>query len=140
MNSQTDLQHATAHTISPIKKLHAPVTNIHLATANKILLLASLHQAEAANVALKKCIITLQASNVLNEMYCVKIRSQLAHQESKKQFEEAQTRAAAEKRIRTKERKRHAEALTDWKKLEDARKAENKAQQEHYYKALQILT
>ncbi|KAG1818202.1 uncharacterized protein BJ212DRAFT_1480019 [Suillus subaureus] len=135
-----------------------PVTaicDIHPTTVNEILLLAALHEAEAANVTLKKCDIALQASNILNEMYCAKICSQLAHQELKKQagnnggkilgdglphllsgdefyerviqFEEAQTRAAAKKRTRTKEQKRHAEALADWKKLEDAKKAENKA-------------
>ncbi|KAG1736666.1 uncharacterized protein EDB91DRAFT_1083329 [Suillus paluster] len=156
MNSQTDLRHATAHTISPIKKSCTSITNIHPTTTNEVLLLAALHEAEAANAALKKCVIALQASNILNEMYCAKIRSQLAHQESKKQagnnggkilgdgfhaccqFEEAQTRAAAEKRTRTEEWKRHVEALADWKKLEDARKAENKAQREHYHEALKI--
>lgn len=166
MNSQTDLRHATAHTISPIKKSRTSITNIHPTTTNEVLLLAALHDAEAANAALKKRVIALQASNILNEMYCAKIRSQLAHQESKKQagnnggkilgdglprllsgdvfyervvqFEEAQTRAAAEKRTRTEERKRHAEALADWKKLEDARKAENKARREHYHEALKI--
>ncbi|KAG2368983.1 hypothetical protein BDR07DRAFT_1477616 [Suillus spraguei] len=144
MNSQTDLWHATAHTIFPIKKSCTPITNIHPATANEILLLAALHKAEAANATLKKCVIALQASNILNEMYCKlaagnnggkmlgdglpRLLSGNNIYERVVQFKEAQTRAAAEKRMRTEERKRHVEALADWKKLEDARKAENKAQ------------
>ncbi|KAF8834304.1 hypothetical protein BDN67DRAFT_871457, partial [Paxillus ammoniavirescens] len=35
------------------------------------------------------------------------------------------------------ERKKHAEVLAEWKKLEDARKAKNKARRECYHKALQ---
>ncbi|KAJ8592234.1 hypothetical protein M405DRAFT_695312, partial [Rhizopogon salebrosus TDB-379] len=125
-----------------------------------------LREAEAANAGLKQRVISLQASNILNEMYCAKIRSQLAHHESKKragnsggkvlgdglprllsgdefyervvEFEEGQTRAATEKRTRAEERKRHAEALADWKKLEGARKVENKARRERYREALQI--
>jgi len=166
LTSQTDLQHNTAHIISPTKKSSMSITNIHPKTANEILLLAALREAKAANAALKQCVISLQASNVLNEMYCAKIRSQLAHHESKKragnnggkilgdgllrllsgdefyervvEFEEGQTRAATEKRTRAEERKRHAEALASWKKLEDARKVENKARRERYHEALQI--
>ncbi|KAG1735677.1 uncharacterized protein EDB91DRAFT_1083591 [Suillus paluster] len=159
MNSQTDLQHATAHTISPIKKSRTSITNIHPTTTNEVLLLAALHEAEAANAALKKCIIALQASNILNEMYSCSsgVKKQAGNNGGKilgdglphllsgdmfyervVQFEEAQTRAAAEKRMRTEVRKRHAEALADWKKLEDARKAENKARREHYHEALKI--
>jgi len=101
----------------------------------------------------------------LNELYCAKLRSQLAHNESKKrsgknrgkvlgdglprllsgdefygrvvEFEEAQKRAVAEKTTRMEERKKHAEVLAEWKKLEDARKTENKARRECYHEALQ---
>ncbi|KAG1795027.1 uncharacterized protein HD556DRAFT_1217952, partial [Suillus plorans] len=69
---------------SPIKKLCTPVASIVPKTANEILLLAALRETEAANAALKQRVITLQASNILNEMYCSKLRSQLANQESKK--------------------------------------------------------
>ncbi|KAG0702375.1 hypothetical protein DFH29DRAFT_805127 [Suillus ampliporus] len=61
-----------------------PVASIVLKTANEMLLLATFHETKAANAALKQCIIILQASNILNEMYCSKLRSQLANQELKK--------------------------------------------------------
>ncbi|KAG1888871.1 uncharacterized protein F5891DRAFT_966099 [Suillus fuscotomentosus] len=99
-------------------------------------------------------------------MYCSKLRSQLANQESKKrggkdsgkilgdslprllsgdefyervvEFEEAQKRAATEKCTRVEEHKRRAETLAEWKKLEDARKEENKARRDHYHMAIEV--
>ncbi|KIK90952.1 hypothetical protein PAXRUDRAFT_150722, partial [Paxillus rubicundulus Ve08.2h10] len=87
-------------------------------------------------------------------LYCAKLHSQLVHNELKKQsgkdcrkvlcnglphslsgdefygrvveFEDAQKRAVAEMMTRMEEREKHAEVLAEWKKLEDARKAENK--------------
>lgn len=165
LTSETRLQHNVTHTISPVKTPHILTSCDHLQTANEVVLLAALREAEAANTALKQRLITLQASNVLNELYCAKLRSQLAHNESKKrsgknrgkvlgdglprllsgdefygrvvEFEEAQKRAVAEKTTRMEERKKHAEVLAEWKKLEDARKTENKARRECYHEALQ---
>ncbi|KAG1795026.1 uncharacterized protein HD556DRAFT_1235863 [Suillus plorans] len=36
------------------------------------------------------------------------------------------------------ERKRRAETLVEWKKLEDARKEENKARRDHYHMAVEV--
>ncbi|KIJ63711.1 hypothetical protein HYDPIDRAFT_49718, partial [Hydnomerulius pinastri MD-312] len=70
--------------ISPIKKPCLPITNIEPKTGNEAILLAVLHKAEAVNAALKQCLIASQAATILNEMYCSKLRGQLAHYEDKK--------------------------------------------------------
>ncbi|KAF9237892.1 hypothetical protein BU15DRAFT_48263 [Melanogaster broomeanus] len=165
ISSETVLQHGTTFPISPIKESHLPIANIKVKTANEVMLLAALHEARAANAALKQRLIALQAANILNEMYCSKLRGQLAHFEEKKkkggkmgkvlgdglprllsgdeffqrvvEFEEAQEKAAVEKMTRGEERKRHSEALATWKKSEEARKVENNAQRAHYHEALQ---
>ncbi|KAF8834305.1 hypothetical protein BDN67DRAFT_915209 [Paxillus ammoniavirescens] len=85
LTSEIHLQHNVTHTISPIKTPHILTSCDHLQTANEVILLTALCEAEVANAALKQCLITLQASNVLNEWYCAKLHSQLAHNKSKKQ-------------------------------------------------------
>ncbi|KIK75713.1 hypothetical protein PAXRUDRAFT_18757 [Paxillus rubicundulus Ve08.2h10] len=66
----THLQHGTAHPISPMKISTPLINNFQPKTSNKALLLTLLCESEAANITLKHHVIELQATNVLNEMYC----------------------------------------------------------------------
>ncbi|KAF8836899.1 hypothetical protein BDN67DRAFT_910241, partial [Paxillus ammoniavirescens] len=54
------------------------------------------------------------------------------------EHEEAQRQAAEEKTTRAKERSQHAEALVEWKKQEEVRKARNKVLREQHRAALQV--
>jgi hypothetical protein len=45
---------------------------------------AVFQESEKREEALKRRLIEIQASNVLNELYCCKLRAQLAHQDKKK--------------------------------------------------------
>jgi|SRR6267154_2045222 len=82
LTSETELEHNTTHLISPIKK--NPSLAIEPKTLNEILLLALLCETEATNVTLERCVLELQATNILNERYCKVLRGQLANQEAKK--------------------------------------------------------
>ncbi|KAG6328433.1 hypothetical protein ID866_10657 [Astraeus odoratus] len=84
LSLQACVEHGTANVISPIKKSYLSLHNVQPQMATEVLLLAALHDAEATNVALKQWLITLHASNILNEMYCAKLHSQLAQHERKK--------------------------------------------------------
>ncbi|KAF8834069.1 hypothetical protein BDN67DRAFT_862052, partial [Paxillus ammoniavirescens] len=129
------------------------------------LFLALLHESEAANMALKRRVIELQAANVLNEMYCNTLRGQLAKQEEKKQkgkgsgklvgdslprllsgdkfyekvvtHEEEQRKKVVAKKSKQVEREQRGQAIAEWKKLEEARKTENKARRAEYRAALE---
>ncbi|TFK24078.1 hypothetical protein FA15DRAFT_571942, partial [Coprinopsis marcescibilis] len=50
----------------------------------KAVLVAALHKADAKNKVLKQCVVKLQASNLLNETYCNKLRFQLMAKEKAK--------------------------------------------------------
>ncbi|KAG2109833.1 uncharacterized protein F5147DRAFT_652027 [Suillus discolor] len=146
LTSNTCLQHGATHIISPVKQMQRHTYhNVLPKTADEVLLLSSLREAEAANATLKRCMLELQAANVLNEMYCNVLRGQLANQEEKKQkgkakrklfyervveFEREQKKAAADKQTRKADRERRAEELATWKRLEDQRKSQNKWQEE----------
>lgn len=134
-------------------------------TANEVLLLSSLREAEVANATLKRRVLELQAANILNEMYCNVLRGQLANQEGKKrkgkeggklvgdglprllsgddfyervvEFEHVQKKVAAEKQMRKDTREKRAEALATWKCLENKRKKENEVRRAQYREALE---
>ncbi|KAG1786740.1 uncharacterized protein HD556DRAFT_1247864 [Suillus plorans] len=161
--SETRLNHAI---ISPIKQKRGGALNIQPRTHNEVLLLAALHEAESANAALKRRVIELQATNILNQLYCSQLRGQLANKEAKKQskkkngklmsdglpqllssdefyervvnHEKEQKRVADDKKTRREERERRSEALAIWKRLEDARKRENNEQRTRYREAVEI--
>ncbi|TFK17604.1 hypothetical protein FA15DRAFT_576377, partial [Coprinopsis marcescibilis] len=62
----------------------ANMLKIEPQSVNEVHLLAALQESEAANQALHKRVIQLQASQILNEAYCNKLRHQLAQKEEKK--------------------------------------------------------
>jgi hypothetical protein len=96
--SQTDIAHIfntmltlssdpMSHTntqIIPSQSTPTPPLSIEPQTDNKILLLAALCESEARNQILLNRTIELQASNILNEAYCGKLKWHLANQENKK--------------------------------------------------------
>jgi hypothetical protein len=83
--SEMMLQHGISHLISPIKKSPDPtIADLIPTTRNEVRLLAALREAEMANTMLKERLIHSQAANILNEMYCAKLRGQLADQQEKK--------------------------------------------------------
>lgn len=163
LTSETQLEHNTTHLISPVKK-KSPFS-IEPKTSNEILLLALLRETEATNVTLKRHVLELQATNILNERYCKVLRGQLANQEAKKrkgkekgklmgdglprflsgdefyekvvEFEYEQKKRVADKKTRKEEREKRAEGLAVWKRLEDERKTENKNRRAQYHTALE---
>ncbi|KAG2045255.1 hypothetical protein BDR03DRAFT_848963 [Suillus americanus] len=166
LTSETRLNHPTLHVISPIKQKQGDVLSIQPSTHNEVLLLSALHKAESANAGLKRCVIELQATNVLNQLYCLQLRGQLANQEAKKQskkkngklmsdglprllssdefyervmnHEKEQKRVADDKKTRREEREQRSGALATWKRLEDERKQENNEQHTRYHEAVEI--
>lgn len=78
------IQHNTQLLISPMKTGRIDALAIEPKSKNEIILLAALRESEARAEQLKKRTVELQASNVLNEMYCNQLRRQLAYQENKK--------------------------------------------------------
>ena len=86
MTSGTEMNHDTTYPISPTKP-PTKALSITPKTPNEVLLLAALCEAnaqeESSNESLKCRVIELQAANILNEAYCSRICSQLAHQEDK---------------------------------------------------------
>ncbi|KAG1827916.1 hypothetical protein EV424DRAFT_1319044 [Suillus variegatus] len=163
LTSETQLEHNTTHLISPVKK-KSPFS-IEPKTSNEILLLALLRETEATNVTLKRHVLELQATNILNERYCKVLRGQLANQEAKKrkgkekgklmgdglprflsgdefyekvvEFEYEQKKRVADKNTRKEEHEKRAEGLAVWKCLEDERKTENKNRRAQYHTALE---
>ncbi|KAG1731056.1 uncharacterized protein EDB91DRAFT_1058968, partial [Suillus paluster] len=123
-------------------------------TSNEILLLAFLRETEATNITLKRCVLELQAMNILNERYCKVLCGQLANQEAKKrkgkekgklmgnsllcflsgdefykkvvEFKHEQKKCITEKKMRKEECEKRAKGLAVWKHLEDEHKMENK--------------
>ncbi|KIK36679.1 hypothetical protein CY34DRAFT_93971, partial [Suillus luteus UH-Slu-Lm8-n1] len=152
--------------ISPIKQKQGYILSIQPRTHNEVLLLSALCEAESANAALKRCVIELQATNVLNQLHCSQLRGQLANQEAKKQskkkngklmsdglpqllsgdevyervmnHEKELKRVADDKKTRREERDRRSGALATWKRLEDERKRENNEQRTRYREAVGI--
>lgn len=82
MSSSSELQHNTISIIT--STTHAAALNIIPETLNECFLLAALQEAEAQTTFLQDRLLSLQASNILNEAYCTCIQGQLAHQEAKK--------------------------------------------------------
>lgn len=139
-------------------RLFIPKTNIERS------LLHELRESEAREEALRRRMTELQAATILNELYCKKLRGQLAHQDEKKRMkktkgrlmadglpcflsgdefyakvvehEEAQQREEKAKEARKRVRGVLAEAILDWKKLEEERKGRNKERKEHYREAV----
>ncbi|KAG0698438.1 hypothetical protein DFH29DRAFT_810327 [Suillus ampliporus] len=166
LTSETRFNHGTSRTISPTKQKQTGLLKIEPQTWNEVVLLSALCEAESANTALKCRLVELQAANILDELYCSKLRGQLANQELKKcskkrggklmgdglprllsgdefyervvEAETEQRRAVDEKRTRQQERENRAEALAAWKKLEEERKQENTEQCARYHEALEI--
>lgn len=127
-------------------------------------LLCELRESEAREEALRRRVAELQAANVLNELYCSKLRGQLAHQDEQKKkkkskgrlmadglpcflsgdefyqkvvaHEEAQQREEREKEARKRARGAVAEAVVHWKKTEEARKERNKERKARYREAV----
>ncbi|KAH7904160.1 hypothetical protein BJ138DRAFT_1096025 [Hygrophoropsis aurantiaca] len=168
LTSETHLKHNTARFISPIKKSQSTSHDVQPKTANEVLLLASLRNADAANASLKQRVLELQAANILNEMYCTVLRGQLANYEEKKkkgkgkgklmgdglprflsgdefyervvEFEQDQRRVSEEKRTRKEDREKRAGAIAEWKRLEDKRKTENQDRRTRYRATLETWT
>ncbi|RDB28659.1 Pogo transposable element with KRAB domain [Hypsizygus marmoreus] len=141
-------------------------SSIKLKTPNEILLMAALREAEAANDALRQRVLALQATNVLNESYCTKLRFQLAHREEKKknpkgkgklvgdglprlltgddfyewvvEFTNWQREEERKKKEKKQERARLKVAVDEWKKGEDACKVANAAKTERYHEAVKV--
>ena len=148
--------HAHSQPVSPARAgalLIKPTTDV------EICLLAALRESEDQVLALKQRVINLQASNILNKIYCNKLRFQLAYQERKKdstvrgklvgdgmprllsgddfyekvvEFTQWQSDKAERKDTRKQVKESLREAVELWKKDEILRKEENVAKTERY--------
>lgn len=138
-----------------------PVTNIEKA------LLIALRESEAREADLRRRLNEAQASNILNELYCSKLRRQLAYSEEKRakkqkgkgrlmgdglpcllsgdafyekvvDFETLQREEERRKEAKRQEKEDMAESLAAWKKDETARKSRNEAKRERYREAVKV--
>ncbi|KAK0196130.1 hypothetical protein F5146DRAFT_924617 [Armillaria mellea] len=133
-------------------------------TVTELGLLASLQEVKAEAEALQQCLISMQAANVLNKMYCRVLRKHLANYDKKKQqakksgtlvgdglpwlllsdafyelvcdHEERQRVAEQEKQARKAAREARYKALEIWKKQDKKRKQANKTKTALYQMAL----
>ncbi|KZP23536.1 hypothetical protein FIBSPDRAFT_684112, partial [Athelia psychrophila] len=149
--------------IPPMKKLHSDALAIEPKTAREKLLLAALLDSEARVQAHYSRVLQLQASAVLNQMYCDLLRKQLTHKEEEKkkgkgkgrlvgdgmprlltsdefyervvEFQAAQEREDTEKAVRKAARKDRDGVLGPWRDRETARKARNVAIRDRNRKA-----
>lgn len=138
---------------APIPAAPRPFSRYTPQTTAEIALLAALCESEACEQLLRKRCAELQALNILNELYCGKLRGQLAHQEKTKEkgkgkgrlmgdglpcmltgdefykkvvvHEADQKRAAKTKANRAQVQAGMAEAIAKWKKDEKERKERN---------------
>lgn len=134
-------------------------------TPSEIALFAALREAEAREQLLQKRCAELQASNILNELYCGKLRGQLAHKDETKAkgkgkgklmgdglpcmltgdefyekvvvHETGQKRAAKDKANRAQVRESLAEAMAKWKREDKERKERNVVRCEVYKAAVE---
>jgi hypothetical protein len=81
--TSTDPMHTTQ--TEPVSLTLGPYDKLSIVpeTQNEIVLLAALREAQETNARFQHRIIELQASNILNEIYCNKLRFQLAYKEEK---------------------------------------------------------
>ena len=159
--SQTKLAHLIASTLTTSKDAMpktltqtitrskpSPLLAIQPKTETEILLLAALRESQMNNETLANRNIALQATNILNEVYCGNAKGALQFQEDKKKkkttggalpdglarvltadefyeahqnFEKEQRTAAKEKETRKDARAAWKEAKEEWKKVEDER-------------------
>lgn len=128
-------------------------------------ILQALKESEERERALLRCVYELQATNILNNLYCAKIQGQLAHHKKKKgkktvgrlmgnglpilwsddmfyekvvEFKARQHREAQEMEAKKQGRAALAEALLEWKREEDTRKMRNKGHCEMHQKAVAV--
>jgi hypothetical protein len=73
------IAHNSSQPITPAINAHT----IEPKTKNEVALVAALREAEAEVKSLKARVVELQATNVVNEMYCNTLRLQLAHKQDK---------------------------------------------------------
>lgn len=161
----TQMNHNTTAMISPNKN-RAGTLNITPSTTNETLLLAALRESEAREAFLRQRVIVLQASNILNEAYCEKLRGQLAYQEEKAQkkgkgkaklmgdglphllsndefYERVVDHEAAQKEAeRSKDKRQQArvdrvEALAEWKRQQEERTAVIATRREEWVKEVE---
>jgi hypothetical protein len=145
----------------PIQLTPSPYDNLTIIpkTQNEIILMAALREGQEANTRLQRRVIDLQASNILNEIYCNKLRFQLAYKEGKKdqlggklvgdglpkmltgdvfyervveftKWQQEQEKQKAERRVDTAGYKLE---LAAWKDKEKERKTKNKERSEAYH-------
>jgi len=120
------MSHTKTQTI-PSQFTPTPLLSIDPQTDNEILLLAALREAEARNQILLNHTIELQASNILNEAYCGKLKRHLARVLTGDAFYEAvvEFRKAKDAEERDAETRKdakvvYAAALKEWMEGEAA--------------------
>lgn len=154
------LNHHTLYPISPPRNMSTDISTIAPQTQKEAYLLTALQESRAHEIALKQRLLHLQAANILNEAYCSKLRGQLAHYEGKKEDTGGKGRLMGDglpclllgeefyqkvldheawikrekqaKNARQRMKVNRTQALAEWRRLEDERKAENAARREEW--------
>jgi hypothetical protein len=157
----------TPHTIIPPPNTFNTLLNLQPKTANKALLLAALRESRAQAESLQQRVVELQASNILNETYCNKLRFQLAVKEEKQkgkgkgkgrlmgdglpkmltsdefyekvaEFSEWKQQEEAHKQAQMESRGQWQAALKEWEANEVTRKEENEDIRERNKHSLKV--
>jgi hypothetical protein len=162
LSSDTDLPPQSVGVIPPPTQTSKSFTS---KTSREREILQALKESEERERALLRHVYELQATNILNNLYCAKIRGQLAHHEKKKEkkttgrlmgdglpillsddvfyekvveFEARQRREVQEKEAKKQGRAALAGALLEWKREEEARKIRNNGRREMHQKAVAV--
>lgn len=156
MSSAASMPH---HASAPIPLATTSTLQIEPKTKVEVALLAALREAEMREASLQRRVLELQATNILNEAYCSKLRGQLARKEEKVEqkgkgklmgsglpcllsgdwfyervveFEAWQKREEHDKEARQQARTDRASALEEWRSQEEERKRQNAARREEW--------
>ena len=162
LSSNTDLPPQSVGAIPLLTQTSKSFTS---KTSKEREILQALKESEERERVLLRCVHELQATNILNNLYCAKIRGQLAHHKKKKgkktmgrlmgdglpillsddvfyekvvEFEARQCREAQEKEAKRQGRAALAGALLQWKRDKEARKIRNKGRHEMHQRVVAV--
>ena len=166
-SSSSPMINSSSRTIIPPPDAANALLDIQPKTTNEALLLAALRESRVQAESFQQHIIELQAANVLNEVYCNKLRFQLAAKEEKQkgkgkgkgklmgdglpkmltgdefyekvvEFSEWKRQEAAHKQSQTELRGKWQVALKEWEANEVMRKEENEDIKERNKNSLKV--
>ena len=159
----THALHSTCSTLPPSSMVIPAALVIESKTEAEVLLLAALRESFNENEHYRRCILELQATNILNEAYCKALKEKLAFRLEKEkkgkgkgklmgdglpvmltgdwfyervvEFEANMRRKERDKESRKTDREERQKDMEVWNAEEQARKDSNRAKQEAFHQA-----